>query len=502
MLKSLCNGKAKECMRVTDLLTDPSLRLGLHTPSTTKQLSHEISRCAPAEHLDPTPFLDENVLLLTSGIGMNFSDTSVWEAYVERLAQVPVAAIAFALGPAYSTIPRGLIDACTRFEVTLLEVPATVAMLKVFQYVEGVLQAERFNVRERGWSLADECARLASEGAEVSTLLAAIHHTLESPIAIYDAFDTLIAQYPESMTWRENLSEAIGLPDTLAIPLPMGLSRPCQLVVRSYGSRAELETLLSPVSSVVAIQLNRSTTVDASSHQDMMRFVTRCLSWSEATRSDVAKAFQDLGLSQRAETSLVVADMTGDYAATAWRLRRALHHAFHEVRVAEFDDRLFALAQHPREPFEDVAEQLLSVDAELPLVLRAPSLTLDELRLALVHATDLVKHVHRPTLAPTLGLSAVVAAAAGRGAREAAVQFLSPLLSQDEQRSTELLPTLRTWLRNDAQPSRTCEELFIHRNSLSYRLKRIEEMLGISLSSLDGRATCLMALRLVDIESY
>ena len=479
-------------MRVTDLLTDPSLNLGLETPSTSTRLNAEISRCAPAEHLDPTPFLDEHVLLLTSGIGMNFTEASVWDAYVERLARVPVAAVAFALGPAYSALPRGLVDACTRFEVPLLEVPATVAMLKVFQYVESVIQAERFNVRQRGWSLADECARLASQGAELSTLLAAIHSTLESPIAIYDAFDTLIAHYPESMTWRENLAEATGHADTLTIPLPMGLSRPCQLVVRSYGPRADLESLLSPVSSVVALQLNRSTAVDASSHQDMMRFVGRCLS----------KAFQDLGLSQRTETALVVADMSGDFAATSWRLRRALHQAFQEVRLAEFDERFFALVQHPREDFTEAFKQLLSVDAGLPLVLRAPMGTLDELRIALVHATDLVKHVARPTLAPALGLSAVVAAAAGRGAREAAIQFLSPLLEQDGQRATELLPTLRTWLRNDAQPSRTCEELYIHRNSLSYRLKRIEELLGISLSSLDGRATCLMALRLVDLESY
>ena len=33
-------------------------------------------------------------------------------------------------------------------------------------------------------------------------------------------------------------------------------------------------------------------------------------------------------------------------------------------------------------------------------------------------------------------------------------------------------------------------------------LKLVEELLGVSLSSLDGRATCLMALRLVDLEAY
>lgn len=498
----LCKCEKRNYMRVADLLADPSLQIGLETPSSTKRLAHEISRCAPAEYLDPTPFLDENVLLLTSGIGMNFTDASIWDAYVERLTRVPVAAVAFAVGPAYKELPKGLVAACTKHDVPLLEVPATVAMLKVFQYIETMLQAEQFNLQDRGWSLADECARLASQGAEVSTLLAAINSTVKSPVAIYDAFDTLIAQYPESVTWHERLSVTAQQPDTLTIPLPMGLSRPCQLVVRLYGSAAELETLLAPASSIVAIHLNRSVAIDASSHQDMMRFVSRCVAWSEVTRGDVAKAFQDLGLSQRAETALVVANMSGDYAATAWKLRRALHDGFHEVRIAEFDDRLFALMQHPRTEFDETAQGLLQIDPDLPLVLRSPSKTIDELRIALVHAIDMVKHISKPTMAPRLGLSAVVAAAAGRGAREAALQFLTPLITHDEQRATELLPTLRTWLRHDAQPSRTCEELFIHRNSLSYRLKNIEELLGVSLSSLDGRATCLMALRLVDLEAY
>lgn len=100
----------------------------------------------------------------------------------------------------------------------------------------------------------------------------------------------------------------------------------------------------------------------------------------------MVKAFQDLGLSQRAETALVVANMSGDYAATAWKLRRALHDGFHEVRIAEFDDRLFALMQHPRTEFDETAQGLLQIDPDLPLVLRSPSKTIDELRIALVHA--------------------------------------------------------------------------------------------------------------------
>ena len=488
-------------MKVSDLLAESSLQLGLETPSSMKRLSREIARCAPAEHLDPTPYLEPHALVLTSGIGMNFTEPSIWDGYVERLTRVPVSAVAFAVGIAHQTLPTGLVDACARHDMPLLQVPTGVPLFKINQHVEYMLQVERLALTDRGWKLADECARLANQGAEISTLLAAIYAVLEVPLAVYDAFDSLIAQYPSTVTWQTG-SDRIDRPDVFNLVLPMGLNKPCQLAVRLHRPSHEFESLLTPVTSILALQLNRSARVDASSHQDMLRFINRCVSWSESTRSDVANAFQELNLNRDAATSLLVADLGGEFAASAWKLRIALHDAFHEVRVAEVDNRLVALMQVPRVDSDAATAHLLGVDPELPLVYREPTLTIDELRISMVHALDLIRHTSRPVIAPVLGLSAVVAAAAGRGAREAARLFLAPLIDQDHQRNSELLPTLQAWLRNDAQPSRTCEELFIHRNSLSYRLRRIEQTLGLSLETLDGKATCLMALRLVELEPY
>lgn len=488
-------------MRVSDLFAEPLLDLRLETPSGPERLQREIIRCAPTEHLDPTPFLEPNVLLLTSGIGMNFTAQSIWDAYVERLTRISIAAIGFAVGAAHPSLPRGLVDACTKHDVPLLEIPTTVPLLRIDQHVENVLAAERFELHNASWKLADECARLASQGAEVKSLLAAIHAAINRPIAVYDSFDMVIAQYPETATWKTGALRG-EQPDLLTIPLPMGLQHPCTLAVQLLGETGRIERLLTPAASILALQVGRSVVVDASSHQEMRRFIEHCMSWSDSTRSDVGRGFQDLGLNKRTESSIVVASTHGEHAAWAWRLRVALHDCFYEVRLAELDDRLVAIAQYPRRDLDLIHQQILHLAPALPLVLRAPSSTIDELRIGLVHALDLVSHVTEPTLAPTLGLSAVIAAVAGRGAREAASRFLAPLLTHESSRESELLLTLRTWLRHDAQPSRACEELFIHRNSLSYRLRNIEKLLGVPLDSLESRATCLMALRLVDIEPY
>jgi hypothetical protein len=331
----------------------------------------------------------------------------------------------------------------------------------------------------------------------VATLLVSIAEAVESPLAVFDAYGAVIAQYPASTEWAvENLSKPTR--GILRIPLPMGLNNPCQLAVRANDPDNRLSTLLGPVASIIALQLNRSVIVDASRHQEIKNLVDTCESWDEYSHGDVRKAIHDIGLDHRKEISLLVADVSGEFHSTSWRLRVALHEAFHVVRVTEIDERLVAFAQSPRDSLADITGRLLGIQLRQPLVLKTPTSSLYELRLALVHSLDLLKHITRPQLAPELGLSAVIMATGGRGARESARKFLRPLFDQDEKRSGQLIETLSTYLDNDARPTPTCAALFIHRNSLNYRLRKIESILRVDLNTLEGQATCLIALRLVN----
>lgn len=484
-------------MRVIDLLREPQLRLRLQTPSSEGRLAVELSGCAPTELMDPTPFLDPHSLLLTSGIGMNFLDERTWDAFVERLAEVPVSAIAFATGMAHRAMPPGLVLACTSHDVPLLEVPSVVPPLQVDRFVESFIQAERLAVVSQGWSLADECARLANQGGEVVTLLVAVYDVVQSPLAVYDAYGSVIAQYPAAVTWVSGISKNPA--GVLSIPLPMGLNNPCELAVQAYDADESLSSLLGPVASIIALQLNRSVVVDASRHQEIRDLVTACEAWEESRPRDVRKAFQAVGLDHRVETSLLVADMSGEFISTSWQLRVALHDAFHTVQVTELGERLIAFAQLPRDDFKGAAQRLLSIHSRQPLVLKTPTPSLLELRLSVVHSLQLVERIDQPQLAPELGLSAVVMATAGRGARESARKFLTPLLEHDTNRSGQLVKTLEVFLEHDAHPSKTCAALFIHRNSLNYRLRKIESLLRLDLNTVDGQATCLFALRLIDV---
>ena len=56
--------------------------------------------------------------------------------------------------------------------------------------------------------------------------------------------------------------------------------------------------------------------------------------------------------------------------------------------------------------------------------------------------------------------------------------------------------TLTAWFRNNVQPLATSKALFIHRNTLEYRLNRISELTGLDLGNFDDRLLLYIALQL------
>ncbi|MBR9647618.1 PucR family transcriptional regulator ligand-binding domain-containing protein [Clostridium tyrobutyricum] len=58
---------------------------------------------------------------------------------------------------------------------------------------------------------------------------------------------------------------------------------------------------------------------------------------------------------------------------------------------------------------------------------------------------------------------------------------LGKLKSYDEKNSSDLMETLITYLKQNRNLGNTAEKLYIHRNTIKYRIKRIEEILGCDL---------------------
>lgn len=71
---------------------------------------------------------------------------------------------------------------------------------------------------------------------------------------------------------------------------------------------------------------------------------------------------------------------------------------------------------------------------------------------------------------------------------------LKKLLQQDS--NGQLRKTLAAWFACDNRPVETAQALHIHRNTLDYRLGRIETITGLTLSKTDERFLLYAALQL------
>lgn len=76
---------------------------------------------------------------------------------------------------------------------------------------------------------------------------------------------------------------------------------------------------------------------------------------------------------------------------------------------------------------------------------------------------------------------------------------IKPIKEYDKNNNSSLTPVLRSYLKNNGSVKETADELFIHRNTVNYKIKKIEEMLNIDLSSLDARVQLIVGFMLEDM---
>ncbi|MFZ2624692.1 MAG: PucR family transcriptional regulator ligand-binding domain-containing protein [Propionibacterium sp.] len=72
--------------------------------------------------------------------------------------------------------------------------------------------------------------------------------------------------------------------------------------------------------------------------------------------------------------------------------------------------------------------------------------------------------------------------------------YLGPLVSYDEQHDSDLVRTLRAFLLADCSVQVAARQLPAHRNTVTYRIRRIKEILGVGLDQATEKFNLLLAL--------
>lgn len=73
-------------------------------------------------------------------------------------------------------------------------------------------------------------------------------------------------------------------------------------------------------------------------------------------------------------------------------------------------------------------------------------------------------------------------------------ELVRPLAERDRERGSDLIRTLRVYFDSGANASEAADRMFLHRNSMAYRLGRIQELVGLDLKDPGARLALQLGL--------
>ncbi|MFD9792390.1 PucR family transcriptional regulator [Streptomyces sp. NPDC059070] len=473
-----------------------------------------------SELADPVPYLEGGELLLTTAMTLDAGDPATMRRYVRRLIGAGVVGLGFGVGVNYDTVPDALLEAARAEGFPLLEVPRRTPFLAISKAVSAAIAADQYRAVTAGFEAQRELTRAAlAEGP--GELLARLAAHVDGWAALYDTAGAVVAVRPE---WAGKRAARL----TADVARLRDRPAPASAVVGgredSSDDRVELQSLGTgrrargalavgtgaplgtaeryAVHSAVAL-LTLTTERSRALQQAEQRLGAAVLRMLLSGQQDHARAVAgDLyGGLLDAPFRLVIAEPVGESAdpgVLAEAMETAAARAGEAVLVVPEAGRLVVLAADGGEAVAACAAFEPEEGGELVTGLSAPAGPIaaaaayrqaeQALSVARRRGRPLVEHEElvAGSLVPLLADDAVRAFADG---------MLRALYEHDATGRGDLVASLRAWLSRHGQWDAAAADLGVHRHTLRYRMRRVEEILGRSLDDPDVRMELWLALK-------
>jgi PucR family transcriptional regulator, purine catabolism regulatory protein len=502
-----------------------------------------------SELADPVPYMEGGELLLTTALKLDAQDPQTMRRYVRRLADAGVVGLGFGVGVNYDEIPGALVAAAGQEGLPLLEVPRRTPFLAISKAVSAAIAADQYRAVTAGFAAQRELTRQAL-AAGPEGLLAALAAQVDGWAALYDAGGAVVATAPE---WAGRRAARL----TSEVEKLRERSAPAISVVGGPGheDRVELHTLGTGRRSRAALAVGTAAAPGTAERYAVHAAIALLTLTTERSRSLYA-AEQRLGAAvlrmllagQPDHARTVAGDLYGGLLDAPFRLVIAESagkpRGPAETAAPDLADPLAALAETMEAAAARFGEAVLIVPEGGRLVVLAAdggaAATACTDRATALEAARAAEPDDRTGEETDLvvGLSAPAGPVAAAGAYKQAEQALSvarrrgrvcveherlaagsvlPLLADDAVRAFadgllrplyehdatgrgDLVASLRAWLSRHGQWDAAAADLGVHRHTLRYRMRRVEEILGRSLDDPDARMELWLALKTVSAE--
>ncbi|MFF0447047.1 PucR family transcriptional regulator [Streptomyces sp. NPDC004609] len=478
-----------------------------------------------SELADPVPYLEGGELLLVTAITLDAEDREAMRRYVHRLVGAGVVGLGFAVGVHYEDVPDALLDAAREADFPLLAVPRRTPFIAISKAVSAAIAADQYRAVTAGFEAQRELTRAAlaeGPGAVVARLAAYV----DGWAALYDASGAVVSASPE---WAGRRAARL----TAGVKRLRERAAPASAVVGDTGDdRVELQSLGSGRRVRGALAVGTGAPLGTAERYAVHSAVALLTLSTERSRS-LQRAEQRLGT---AVLRMLLSGQQDHARAVAGELYGAVLDAPFRLLIAEPADAEEEAAPW-LQPLVESLESAASRAGETVLVVPESERRLVVLAAdggAVVRAClDAYAPKEAEEAGVLVGLSAPAGPITSAGAYKQAEQALSvarrrgralveqeelaagsivPLLADDAVRAFadgmlralyehdatgrgDLVASLRAWLSRHGQWDAAAADLGVHRHTLRYRMRRVEEILGRSLDDPDVRMELWLALK-------
>ncbi|BDB28634.1 PucR family transcriptional regulator ligand-binding domain-containing protein (plasmid) [Cupriavidus sp. P-10] len=448
--------------------------------------THRLINWAHAVDLpDPWRWVSAGNLVMTTGTGIPRSPKEQVH-WLELLAQTNCSALVVAPQAGAPKLSKQMLETAERLMFPVLGASFELEFVKLAHHViESVLQAQRESLKA-SQRLFQTYAEAMRDHADFSGRLSVLAGNLGISLSIEDAASGVTLFASDSSPHRKPEQSATA--ESVAIG---GRTR-ANLVIRRKKQKApEDPVVVRSLVGLLAVELERLMI-----HRDDQREEGADLLRS-LLKDDTDFAFVRPMLERRGLTGTLVCLAIQPAKAGPWSPAE-IHQApglQNRTPLLFQDDVLLALSMDEQEALDAILRSLgdgTTIGISGPIsVATGFRESVRQARLALVQA------IERETTALRYGeaeTGLIMAPKSLAEARALVGRYLGPLIEHDRVHETCLLTTLMRFLTNDGNWKATAFDLGIHRQTLVYRLKLVEQLTGLKPTSTDGTARFWIAL--------
>ena len=500
---------------IRDILAVPGLALRLLAGEA--GVERPIRWVHSTELEDPTPWLKGGELLLTTGMSLVGASPARQRSYLRRLMEAGSVGLGFGLGISHDRVPKALVTTAQESGFPLFEVPYPVPFIAITEAVFTRLAAEQFDVLHRAVESEQILTRAVMDGRGVEGIADSLANVVKGWALLLDlhgmplAATSRNAQLRSERVWdelRRSRPEGIGFSLTL-------VDRGHHVWIQPVGAQGRVEAFLAvgkPESlgqtdrivaghalSLFAIELAKAKAV-ADAERKLQGDFFQELVQGQLSLAEATRGLARFGFAKGAE--VVAVSLEGGDPPD-------LTHAAEDLFSREGGG--FLVSPHasganvlvPADGDRDLGDLCKGIGSRVGTEVRAGSgstVAADEVGRSFREARYALQVCRLEGWASAgfkdLGTYRLLLSMSEPDALRAfADSLLVPLDSYDEDHGGELLPSLQAFLQHNARWETAAAHLYVHRHTLRYRMRKVEELTGRDLSSSFDRMEFWLALR-------